>query len=90
MLDEILSGADGLSWRKPEGTFYAFVKYAADLPAGKHVFIVWQEKAGYLNRTYEVELKAGEKKDVKLAFGAAKFAAFDGPRSATIAVNVSP
>ena len=33
MLDEILSGADGLSWRKPEGTFYAFVKYAADLPA---------------------------------------------------------
>jgi len=33
MLDEILSGADGLSWRKPEGTFYAFVKYEADLPS---------------------------------------------------------
>jgi aspartate aminotransferase len=33
MLDEILSRADGLSWRKPEGTFYAFVKYEADLPA---------------------------------------------------------
>lgn len=31
MLDEILSGADGLSWRKPEGTFYAFVKYEANL-----------------------------------------------------------
>ena len=31
LLDEILSGADGLSWRKPEGTFYAFVKYTADL-----------------------------------------------------------
>jgi aspartate/methionine/tyrosine aminotransferase len=33
MLDEILAGADGLSWRKPEGTFYAFVKYTADLSA---------------------------------------------------------
>jgi aspartate aminotransferase len=27
MLDEILKSADGLSWRKPEGTFYAFIKY---------------------------------------------------------------
>jgi aspartate/methionine/tyrosine aminotransferase len=33
MLDEILSTAQGLSWRKPEGTFYAFVKYEADLPS---------------------------------------------------------
>jgi len=33
MLDEILRDADGLSWRKPEGTFYAFVKYTADLSA---------------------------------------------------------
>ena len=33
LLDEILSSADGLSWRKPEGTFYAFVKYEADLPS---------------------------------------------------------
>lgn len=33
MLDEILRGAEGLSWRKPEGTFYAFIKYDADLPA---------------------------------------------------------
>jgi aspartate aminotransferase len=31
LLDEILRDADGLSWRKPEGTFYAFVKYTADL-----------------------------------------------------------
>jgi aspartate/methionine/tyrosine aminotransferase len=40
MLDGILSGAEGLSWRKPEGTFYAFVKYAADLPS--------REMAGFL------------------------------------------
>lgn len=31
MLDEILSKADGLSWRKPEGTFYAFIKYDSGL-----------------------------------------------------------
>jgi aspartate aminotransferase len=31
MLDEILSKADGLSWRPPEGTFYAFIKYESDL-----------------------------------------------------------
>jgi aspartate aminotransferase len=33
MLDELLSTAQGLSWVKPEGTFYAFVKYEADLSA---------------------------------------------------------
>jgi aspartate aminotransferase len=33
MLDQILSTADGLSWRKPEGTFYAFVKYEAEMSA---------------------------------------------------------
>jgi aspartate aminotransferase len=31
MLDEILNAADGLSWRKPEGTFYAFIKYESAL-----------------------------------------------------------
>jgi aspartate/methionine/tyrosine aminotransferase len=31
MLDEILSTAEGLSWRPPEGTFYAFIKYESDL-----------------------------------------------------------
>lgn len=45
----------------------------AGLPGGKHTFIIWQEKAGYLNRTYEVELKADEKKDVKLPFKPEKF-----------------
>jgi aspartate aminotransferase len=31
LLDDILSTADGLSWRKPEGTFYAFIKYDSGL-----------------------------------------------------------
>lgn len=57
-----------------------------DVPAGKHEFVIWQEKAGYLDRKYEVEIKAGETKDVKLAFEAKKFMAFDGPRPKTIAV----
>lgn len=59
-----------------------------NLPAGKHEFVIWQEKAGYLNRKYEVQIKDGETKEVKLSFGAAKFAGFDGPPSRTIAVNV--
>ena len=33
MLDELLSGTQGTSWRPPEGTFYAFVKYTADMSA---------------------------------------------------------
>jgi hypothetical protein len=45
-----------------------------DLPAGKHEFIVWQEKVGYLDRKYPAEVKAGEEKKVQLKFPAAKFA----------------
>lgn len=33
LLDELLSKADGLSWKKPEGTFYAFIKYEAKMSA---------------------------------------------------------
>jgi plastocyanin len=58
-----------------------------NLPAGKHEFIIWQEKAGYLNRKYEVEVKKGEKKEVKLSFGAAKFAGGPVPTGGTVAVN---
>jgi hypothetical protein len=61
-----------------------------NLPAGKHEFIVWQEKAGYLDKKYTVEIKSGETKEVKLSFGAAKFASFEGPQSKSIAVNTAP
>ncbi len=30
-----------------------------DLPVGDHVFVVWQEKVGYLNKTYAVTVKPG-------------------------------
>jgi hypothetical protein len=34
----------------------------ADLPVGEHEFRVWQEKAGYLEKTYKVTVKEGENK----------------------------
>jgi hypothetical protein len=36
----------------------------ADLPAGEHEFVVWQEKAGYLERKLKVTVAAGETTDV--------------------------
>jgi len=32
------------------------------LPVGKYEFVVWQEDAGYINRKYAVEVKAGDNK----------------------------
>lgn len=57
-----------------------------DVPAGKHEFVIWHEKKGYLERKYDVEIKSGETKDVNLKFGAKKFAAFEGPRPKTVTV----
>ncbi|MGQ0634675.1 MAG: SpaA isopeptide-forming pilin-related protein [Planctomycetaceae bacterium] len=62
----------------------------SDLPAGKHEFIIWQEKKGYLNKKYEVEIKAGETKEVSLKYKASDFAMFEGPRPSSIAVSVAP
>lgn len=39
---------------KADGTFEI-----KDLPVGDHVFIVWQEKVGYLDKMYKVTVKAG-------------------------------
>ena len=39
---------------KTDGTFEI-----KDLPVGDHVFIVWQEKVGYLDKMYKVTVKAG-------------------------------
>ncbi len=33
MLDELLRDASGLTWRQPQGTFYGWIKYDADVPA---------------------------------------------------------
>ncbi|HUG15003.1 MAG TPA: aminotransferase class I/II-fold pyridoxal phosphate-dependent enzyme [Thermomicrobiales bacterium] len=33
LIDELLEGAEGISWVRPQGAFYAFLKYDADIPA---------------------------------------------------------
>jgi hypothetical protein len=43
------------------------------LPPGKYLFKVWHEKAGYLERSLEVEIKAGEKTETKLIYPADRF-----------------
>lgn len=35
-----------------------------NLPEGKHKFFLWQEKAGYVDRKFEVTIKAGETVDL--------------------------
>ena len=45
-----------------------------DLPVGKQKFRIWHERAAYLERSYEVEIKAGETKEISLTFAAEKFA----------------
>jgi hypothetical protein len=44
-----------------------------DVPAGKHEFVIWQERKGYLNRKYAIEIKPGETKEVVLRYKAAEF-----------------
>lgn len=44
----------------------------ANLPVGKHEFIVWQESAGYLDKKYTVDVKAGDNVEKPLKFTAAQ------------------
>jgi hypothetical protein len=43
------------------------------LPPGKHGFVVWHEKAGYLERALEVEIKAKTTTRVKQSYGPRAF-----------------
>lgn len=45
----------------------------ADLPVGDHEFRVWQEKAGYVEKTYKVTVKEGENKLPPIKASAALF-----------------
>ena len=60
------------------------------LPAGTHMFKVWNEKGGLLERAYKVTIKPNQPNEVKLTFGAAKFAAFEGRKPQTLIVNSRP
>jgi len=44
-----------------------------DLPVGEHSFTVWEEKSGYLERAYKVNVKAGLQTLPSLKVPAAKF-----------------
>lgn len=44
-----------------------------NLPAGKHEFRIWHERAEFLERKYEVEIKAGETREVSLSYPANMF-----------------
>ena len=55
---------------KTDGTFEI-----KDLPVGDHVFIVWQEKVGYLDKMYKVTVKAGDNELEPVKVPAAKLMA---------------
>lgn len=47
----------------------------ADLPAGEHEFVVWQEKAGYIERKFKVNVVGGKTTDIgTIKVPVAKFA----------------
>jgi len=68
------------AWQLPVDHPYAAVTDAngsftiADLPAGKHTFVVWHEAAdgNYVERKLAVEVKAGETTEVKIDYPAAR------------------
>lgn len=43
------------------------------LPPGKHTVSIWHEKAGFLDRKYEFEIKSGEAAEVTLRYPAERF-----------------
>ena len=43
------------------------------LPAGKHKFRIWHERANWLDTEYEVEIKPGETTEISLSYAAEKF-----------------
>ena len=55
-----------------------------DLPAGKHVFKVWQEKTKLLERKLEITIEADKETKKDLTYGAAKFATVKIQSSPTI------
>jgi plastocyanin len=59
-----------------------------NLPAGKHEFVVWHEKKGYLDRKFAVEAK-GPSTSVELKYGAKNFAKFEGPKAKTVLVSLT-
>lgn len=77
LLDEILSGAEGASWRPPEGTFYAFIKYTADVSAKDMTAFLWRRGVALRSGT---EFGPGGEGYVRLSFAASRENIREGAR----------
>ena len=44
-----------------------------NLPVGKHDFIIWHEKAGYVEKKFTVDVKEGDNAPISLKVAPAKF-----------------
>ncbi len=58
-----------------------------DLPAGKHSFRIWHERADILERSYEVDIKAGKTSELSLSFSADKFGMTSRPPNQTVKLS---
>ena len=77
MLDELLRDAEGASWRPPEGTFYAFVKYTADLPAREMTAFLLKRGVAVRSGT---EFGSGGEGHVRLSFATSRENIREGAR----------
>ena len=60
----------------------------ADLPAGRHKFRIWHEKAGLLDKEYEIDVKGGdEPTEVEISYPAAKVAQLNGPQPKRVVLS---
>lgn len=62
-----------------------------DIPAGKHNFMIWHERSGYLesNKGLAVTISAGQPTKVGLKYAPSKFTAFQGPKPKQVLVSFS-
>ena len=77
MLDELLRDAEGASWRPPEGTFYAFVKYKADLSAREMTAFLLERGVAVRSGT---EFGPGGEGHVRLSFATSRENIREGAR----------
>jgi aspartate aminotransferase len=75
LVDELLRDAVGVSWRPPEGTFYAFVKYTADMPARDMNSFLFERGVAVRSGT---EFGPGGEGFVRLSFAASREAIREG------------
>ncbi len=75
LIDGLLRDAAGVSWRPPEGTFYAFVKYTAEVPAREMTALLRQRGVAVRSGT---EFGPGGEGYVRLSFAASREAIREG------------